>query len=76
MPDRMKDVPDLSDEAPAIHEGDPTRAVDPDTQDLGWSEEPDVPLPVVQGLANEDLWMLVRRLNKVTLISSGLQSRS
>lgn len=33
---------------------------------LGWNEpEQAVPKPLVGGLPNEDLWMLVRRFNKV-----------
>lgn len=66
LPDRFKDVPDINtSDPPAIHKGDPDRAVDPGIDDLGWSDEADVPLPVVNQLKNEDLWLLVRRLNKV-----------
>ena len=37
--------------------------------DLGWNEEPaDVPSPLVGGLANEELWTLIRRFNKVSII--------
>lgn len=36
--------------------------------DLGWNEKKeDIPAPLVGGLQNEDLWMLVRRFNKVRL---------
>lgn len=64
IPERMDAVPDIQ-EAPPMAKGDQERAVDPETEDLGWSEDPDVPVPVVKGLKNEDLWVLVRRLNKV-----------
>jgi hypothetical protein len=34
--------------------------------DLGWNENPkDISNPLVGGLSNEDLWVLVRRFNKV-----------
>lgn len=37
-----------------------------EVKDLGWNEHPnDVPTPLVGGLPNEELWMLVRRFNKV-----------
>jgi hypothetical protein len=36
---------------------------------LGWNELPqDIANPLVGGLANEDLWVLVRRFNKVCKI--------
>ncbi|KAJ3998810.1 hypothetical protein F5050DRAFT_1555952, partial [Lentinula boryana] len=49
---------------PALATGDRERPKDPETEDLGWSENPKVPVPVVQGLDNEHLWVLVRRFNK------------
>lgn len=37
-----------------------------EVRDLGWNEHPaDVPTPLVGGLANEELWTLMRRFNKV-----------
>lgn len=37
-----------------------------EVKDLGWNEHPtDVPMPLVGGLPNEELWTLVRRFNKV-----------
>jgi hypothetical protein len=37
-----------------------------EVRDLGWNEHPtDVPVPLVGGLPNEELWTLVRRFNKV-----------
>jgi hypothetical protein len=37
-----------------------------EVRDLGWNEEPeDVPVPLVGGLPNEELWTLIRRFNKV-----------
>jgi hypothetical protein len=39
---------------------------EPEVKDLGWDEKPEhIPVPLVGGLANEDLWVLVRRFNKV-----------
>ena len=36
--------------------------------DLGWNEpKQDISSPLVGGLDNEDLWVLVRRFNKVTI---------
>jgi hypothetical protein len=38
--------------------------------DLGWNEPKEhVVAPLVGGLSNEDLWLLVRRFNKVRLLS-------
>jgi hypothetical protein len=37
-----------------------------EVKDLGWNEHPqNVPKPLVGGLPNEELWLLVRRFNKV-----------
>lgn len=37
-----------------------------EVRDLGWNEQPqEVPAPLVGGMQNEELWMLVRRFNKV-----------
>lgn len=39
---------------------------EPGVKDLGWTEPPEnIPKPLVGGLPNEHLWMLVRRFNKV-----------
>lgn len=36
-----------------------------EVRDLGWNEHPkNVPMPLVGGLPNEELWQLVRRFNK------------
>ncbi|KAE9406553.1 hypothetical protein BT96DRAFT_971828 [Gymnopus androsaceus JB14] len=61
--DRVAEVPTVS-QPPAIAKGDRTRSRDPETEDLGWSEDPKVPVPVVEGINNENLWILVRRFNK------------
>ncbi|KZF19687.1 hypothetical protein L228DRAFT_214489 [Xylona heveae TC161] len=38
---------------------------DPEIKDLGWNEHVDqVPAPLVGGMSNEDLWVLVRRFDK------------
>lgn len=40
---------------------------EPEIRDLGWHEEPGhVARPLVHGLSNEELWMYVRRFNKVS----------
>jgi|SRR5947207_4669769 len=37
-----------------------------EVKDLGWDEDPNrIPAPLVGGLPNEELWVLVRRFNKV-----------
>lgn len=37
-----------------------------EVKNIGWNEKAkDVPVPLVGGLSNEDLWMLIRRFNKV-----------
>lgn len=39
---------------------------EPGVKDLGWTEPPEnIPKPLVGGLPNEQLWLLVRRFNKV-----------
>lgn len=39
---------------------------EPGVKDLGWTEHSDnIPAPLVGGLPNEQLWLLVRRFNKV-----------
>ena len=38
----------------------------PEVEDLGWNErKEEIVSPLVRGLSNEDLWLLVRRFNKV-----------
>ncbi|KAJ3820222.1 hypothetical protein F5880DRAFT_991018 [Lentinula raphanica] len=61
--DRVSEVPTVA-ETPALATGDRERPKDPETEDLGWTVNPKVPVPVVQGLDNEHLWVLVRRFNK------------
>ncbi|PWN23342.1 hypothetical protein BCV69DRAFT_280951 [Microstroma glucosiphilum] len=63
VPDRMKDHPHL-DHPPAVASGDEVRPAEPEIQDLGWSEDPKVPQPVIFGATNENVWVLVRRFNK------------
>lgn len=42
---------------------------EPEVKDLGWDEKPEhVPQPLVGGLPNEELWVLVRRFNQVPLL--------
>lgn len=39
-----------------------------EVMDLGWNEKKqDIPTPLVGGLDNEELWLLVRRFNKVIM---------
>jgi hypothetical protein len=41
-----------------------------EVKDLGWNHEvEDVPVPLVGGLSNEELWTLIRRFNKVCPLS-------
>ena len=41
-----------------------------EVKDLGWDEDPEhIPTPLVGGLLNDDLWVLVRRFNKVRSLS-------
>ncbi|KAK1227207.1 hypothetical protein PQX77_009841 [Marasmius sp. AFHP31] len=51
-------------EAPALAEGDSERPTEPDLEDLGWSKDPNVPVPLMYGMKNEELWILVRRFNQ------------
>ena len=49
---------------------------DNEVKDLGWNEsENHIPSPLVGGMSNDDLWILIRRFNKVRpipLISNAL----
>jgi Protein of unknown function (DUF3292) len=39
---------------------------EPEVKDLGWDKVPEhIPAPLVGGLPNDELWVLVRRFNKV-----------
>lgn len=39
---------------------------EPEVKDLGWDNVPEhIPAPLVGGLPNEELWVLVRRFNHV-----------
>jgi hypothetical protein len=41
-----------------------------EVKDLGWSEsKQEIPQPLVGGIENEELWMLVRRFDKVSLLT-------
>lgn len=43
-------------------------------QNLGWHESDNkIPNPLVGGLPNEDLWILLRRFNKVWIFSNSLR---
>lgn len=65
VPDRVLEHPDMS-AAPKVAEGDLDRADEPELEDLGWSEDPHIPNPVIHGMSNEDFWVLARRFNKQT----------
>lgn len=42
----------------------------PGVVDLGWHDPPEaIPKPLVGGLPNDHLWMLIRRFNKVCLLT-------
>lgn len=37
-----------------------------EVKDLGWNEDEEhIPSPLVGGMSNDDLWVLIRRFNKV-----------
>lgn len=39
---------------------------DAEVKNLGWNEtETEIPSPLVGGMSNDDLWVLIRRFNKV-----------
>jgi hypothetical protein len=43
-----------------------------ETTNVGWGESPDAIVePLVAGLSNEDLWMLIRRFDKVCIVITG-----
>ena len=47
-----------------------------EVKDLGWDENPEhIPGPLVGGLPNDDLWVLVRRFNKVSSPSHRSEGR-
>lgn len=58
-PDLKTDVKKI----PEVNVGDEDRAVDESVNDLGWSEDPNIPIPILYGIKNEDVWQLVRRFN-------------
>ncbi|CEH14620.1 Protein of unknown function DUF3292 [Ceraceosorus bombacis] len=63
-PDHVKDMHGAhAEQVPALAEGDSERAVDPGIDDLGWSQDPKVPVPVLHSIKNEELWQLIRRFN-------------
>lgn len=63
-------------EASLIH----TSPDDEATADIGWQQQPhEFDEPIIGGIPNEDLWMLIRRFNKVgvmlcALLNKGLTS--
>ena len=51
----------------ADHGGHAQQDNDDDIKDLGWkSPVEEIPRPLVGGLPNEELWILIRRFNKVS----------
>ncbi|KAG9231462.1 hypothetical protein BJ875DRAFT_382866 [Amylocarpus encephaloides] len=64
-----KEIPTESHEvANAVHEEKGAAQLDhgqTEVRDLGWNDDvEDVPVPLVGGLPNEELWTLIRRFNK------------
>ena len=53
-----------------------TQLKDPEVKDFGWNSKPNaVPTPLIKGLANEDLYTLLRRFDKVSrMLSSAISS--
>ncbi|KAK5718664.1 profilin, required for normal timing of actin polymerization in response to thermal stress [Elasticomyces elasticus] len=50
----------------ADHGGHAQQDNDDDIKDLGWNQRnEDIPKPLVGGLPNDELWILIRRFNKV-----------
>lgn len=50
---------------------------DNEVLNLGWNEPKEhIPTPLVGGIHNEDLWILVRRFNKVSVLEIILASSS
>ena len=48
-----------------------------EVKDLGWNESPsDMPKPLVGGLYNDNLWLLVRRFNKVNRRRKSMAGRA
>lgn len=75
-PERVTQLPSTEKEVPAPAPGDPNRPIEPELEDLGWSEEPQVPIPVLHGMKNESLWLLVRRFNKQTYRVKAIEEAS
>lgn len=75
-PERITELEGTHDDVPAPAPGDKMRPAEPELQDLGWSEQPDVPIPVLHGMKNESLWLLVRRFNKQTYRVKALEEQS
>ncbi|CAO1620142.1 unnamed protein product [Sympodiomycopsis kandeliae] len=65
VPERIAEHPNMS-AVPKVADGDEERPSEPELQDLGWSEDPHIPNPVIHGMTNEDFWILARRFNKQT----------
>ncbi|UZJ52677.1 hypothetical protein CBS101457_001997 [Exobasidium rhododendri] len=72
-PAHVQDIAGADNAVPAVAHGDSERPMDPGLQDLGWSEDPKVPIPVLHGMMNEDVWTLVRRFNKQTYHAKKLE---
>ncbi|SPO21685.1 uncharacterized protein UTRI_01168_B [Ustilago trichophora] len=75
-PERVTQLAGTQDEVPAPAPGDPDRPIEPELEDLGWSEQPQVPIPVLHGMKNESLWLLVRRFNKQTYRVKAIEEKS
>jgi hypothetical protein len=43
-----------------------------DITDVGWNNPADQAEPLIAGLSNEDLWMLIRRFDKVSLLNENI----
>jgi hypothetical protein len=65
-PAHVQGIDGADNQVPAVAVGDTERPIDPGLADLGWSEDPKVPIPVLHGMTNETIWQLVRRFNKQT----------
>lgn len=64
---------------PTEEQGHAQQDHEAEVKNLGWNEpKENIPAPLVGGMPNEDLWVLIRRFNKVWLLPrrSSLRSRS
>ncbi|KAF5376821.1 hypothetical protein D9757_008892 [Collybiopsis confluens] len=62
--DAVASLPAASIPPPPIARGDHQRPADPGTNDLGWTRDLNIPVPVIEGMDDQQLWLLVRRFDR------------